>query len=275
MKLNRELLSLLQILNYFNDNYNKSNIHKISVNKLIHDAKELDLSDLIISSIDRNLFSSLSNLISLDLSYCKLDALNYHAFKGCCNLEKLNLNNNCLLYLTKDNFSGLERLRILDLSYNSIVDLKNNQFMDLISLQELNLSNNSISSLQEQVSHEVFFGLNNLRKLRLCNNKIEEINDFSFKFLSNLKLVNVKGNPIKIATQSAINHLDTFVIDFDLISDQLKNQLRAYEQMRDEEYDGRKEKYIRPKCFPCISSNEDDDWRFDLDFGIDTSYSSD
>ncbi|XP_046383215.1 SLIT and NTRK-like protein 2 [Ischnura elegans] len=168
-----------------------------------NNAEHLDLSDNLFKHIPRNFFSSLTSLVSLNLSKNPLLGWEEGAFSELSHLEVLDLSLTHLLHLRPDSFVKnlakdlglfsqgstsaekvinntnnkasnysfhilhLKTLKVLDLSKAGILSLPNNTFSGTPSLEKLDLSNNILRMLDLNMlkAH-----LHNLTYLDLSNN---------------------------------------------------------------------------------------------------------
>ncbi|XP_018327419.1 leucine-rich repeat-containing protein 70 isoform X2 [Agrilus planipennis] len=181
--------------------------------------QNLDVSLNKISRLQPYQFKNFSSLVTLNLSYNRIDDLPRDAFRG-LNVERLYLSNNKLSAIPFQIFAPMPHLRILDLSYNSlvtvldhffkfnryievlllnnnkIVKLTSNALADLTELKQLTLSNNSLV----YISKGLFDSLANLRELNLANNPITNLASGTFRALNKLEILNLSGNKIKQLT---------------------------------------------------------------------------
>ncbi|CAH1963121.1 unnamed protein product [Acanthoscelides obtectus] len=89
----------------------------------------------------------------------------------------------------------------LDLSYNDIISIGSNVFMNLKNMTTLILSHNDL----EKIDPDVFKGfdkdgkpspLNNLKELRLGNNKIRSLNPDVTDHITELEILDLSNNPL-------------------------------------------------------------------------------
>ena len=113
-------------------------------------------------------YSICPNLLSLDLSFNKIESLSDNFVNSCKCLTNLNLSNN-LLECLPECFSSSPNLTKISLSNNRLTSLPTS-FMNSLTLENLNISYNKIEKLQP-------FRFNNLRYLNISNNQIAELPD--------------------------------------------------------------------------------------------------
>ncbi|XP_029172426.1 leucine-rich repeats and immunoglobulin-like domains protein 1 [Nylanderia fulva] len=98
-----------------------------------------------IASIPNGVFSKFSCLVSLNLDYNEIKALQTDVFQGLKSLQMLRLRGNNVMTIELSAFRGLTALRTIDLQGNSLRELPKNIFADLTSLSQLDLTNNNIT----------------------------------------------------------------------------------------------------------------------------------
>ncbi|XP_062343224.1 leucine-rich repeat and immunoglobulin-like domain-containing nogo receptor-interacting protein 4a [Osmerus eperlanus] len=131
------------------------------------DCQLLNLTYNKIKTLERQQFSSLTQLWDLDLSDNILNMIEAEAFLGLQNLLTLRIARNRLKIIPVGVFSGLTRLRLLDISQNEILVLLDFTFRDLAALQRIEAGENDLV----YVSQRAFTGLSSLQELHLdhCN----------------------------------------------------------------------------------------------------------
>ena len=116
------------------------------------------------------MLAKLTNLESLDLSYCQLKFLPPLTFSSLSGMKKISLKENSL--------DGESLWQIFD------------ELSKIPNLEEISMENCEIQNLPEITS-----GFENLIKLNLENNKIKSLPGFIAR-LPNLKWIGLSGNPI-------------------------------------------------------------------------------
>lgn len=179
-------MSALQLRNNKLGSINSSIFH------LCANVKDLDLQRNQINSIDEGAFRSMKELKFLTLSDNKLRSVPA-ATRNLPNLIELDLSKNKINALHCDNFANITKLQRLKLSANSISALPSCVFKDVTKLQVLKLQNNSISQLNGAFK----MYLPNLKQLHLNSNKLEAINQGEFGGLRSLQNLSLHSNQIK------------------------------------------------------------------------------
>jgi Leucine-rich repeat (LRR) protein len=198
--------------------------------------RKLVLSHNQLKTLEDQLFSNLTALVHMDLSYNQIDSLNLNpaAFEDCCkNFTVLRLQHNklqkidveILKLLTVDFYDDryfYSHVQYVDISYNEFTELEisrnvedlnaaNNQIKRLTVeagslIWSLDLSNNSFENLHD---NDLFY-LESLVELDLSNNYLGPLNISTFSKLSKLVALNLRGTNI-----SAIQ-LEAFSFEFDI-----------------------------------------------------------
>ncbi|KAG5864266.1 hypothetical protein JTB14_012519 [Gonioctena quinquepunctata] len=186
---------------------------------LPHDVITIDLGINRLTTLHKNAFRSLSQLVELDLFDNKLDHLPDNIFAHLESLKYLNrmrvipetlldklelledldLSNNLLEIIPKFAFMDLVSLRRLFLVENNITILPTGVFDKLVNLEQLNLRKNQISHL----SPYLFDKLQSLKILHLTNNKISQISSNDFKKLTNIIELHLGQNFISDLPENA------------------------------------------------------------------------
>ncbi|XP_034018791.1 toll-like receptor 5 isoform X2 [Thalassophryne amazonica] len=127
----------------------------------------LDISKNDIFSLQRAIFSHLSDVMIIDLYKNKINRINRNAFDGLQgHLLLLNLSSNLIGEIHSYTFTNLTQLLLLDLSYNHIGVLGYKAFSSLPNLKNLFLTGNSLRNLGHPAT------LPNLKILLLADNKL-------------------------------------------------------------------------------------------------------
>ncbi|XP_053373490.1 uncharacterized protein LOC123531432 isoform X2 [Mercenaria mercenaria] len=127
----------------------------------------LNLSACQIGRIDNKAFSSLYNLVSLDIGYNEITKITGNVFQDLIHLRDLNLNGN--IYLRK----------IFPTAFRTLKRLKNLQI---------------VGTSLKRISAYTFSDLN-MKTIDISNNGIEEIEDYAFNNTS-VQKINMEGNRI-------------------------------------------------------------------------------
>nr|AAW69372.1 TLR22 [Takifugu rubripes] len=179
-------MSALQLQN------NKLGSINSSVFHLCTNVKDLDLQRNQINSTDEGAFRSMKELKVLTLSDNRLQSVPV-ATRNLPNLMKLDLSKNKINALHCDDFANITKLRHLKLNANLISALPSCVFKEVTKLEVLKLQNNSISQLN--TAFKMY--LPNLKQLHLNSNKLVAINHGEFGGLRSLQNLSLHSNQIK------------------------------------------------------------------------------
>eukprot|EP00057_Strongylocentrotus_purpuratus_P015651 XP_011670125.1 PREDICTED: slit homolog 3 protein-like [Strongylocentrotus purpuratus] len=160
---------------------------------------QLVLSYNKIATIEPNFFDGMQALKVLKIDYNGVRSINTGKHTWTINLTELYLSGNLLTVISKFAFLGLQNLTLLDLSYNkrlsiirlsSFTGLNNIHTVDLSrcnleSLQKLNLSGNNL----KQIRTGLLTGLGQIRSITLDGNIIAYLDEGTF--LNNSRLTNL------------------------------------------------------------------------------------
>ncbi len=184
---------------------NKENLKKILTDNI--KVKSLYLNNNLFTSIDTDSFKEIEMLKFLDLHNNKIHMLPLKLIESLNDLTYLDLSNNLFEYFEQHNYSddheGLQEQYDIVISKNnsSLTHLKlnDNLIVDLdllylntsvfATLKELDLCVNFIETIR-------LIKLELLESLKLCKNRIKEINENSFLSLKNLKYLDLSENNI-------------------------------------------------------------------------------
>ena len=162
--------------------------------------RTLDLSNNNIVDLSKS--SSLpGSLRTLDLSNNNIADLRNSSFGELSYLSELNLGYNSLIQLPEDVFRTNYKLQRLDLSFNHIIQIPSLPR----SLRTLNLRDNNIVN----ISNSPFWGVSELSKLDLSQNKIREctLNDMQ-NTMGNLNLSSNELSIISFNLTPSLTYLD-------------------------------------------------------------------
>lgn len=205
------------------------------LSSVFSNAKELktvDLSHNQINRIDPFAFDEAQHLTDLNLSHNNLITLDNRTFSTLTNLERLDLGYNSIEIIENMLFDNLKRMKILNLDKNRLHRLPCQLFNQLKSVESLNLTENSLgefntSCVQSEKLFSVFidqnrlvnltlspnvseihaagniikwisidFHLQNITKMDLAQNHIENIPEVISQLSSSLKALNVSDNSV-------------------------------------------------------------------------------
>lgn len=196
-------------INTFNAHWGPGKALEMTDSSLLglKELKTLDLADNNIRTLPENLFCSLGNLHTLNLTRNRIRSSERLGFGspstrecGSSDLINLDISHNELRSLSENpGFSSLRRLQQLDLRYNNISDVSGEALAGLVSLRVLNLANNKIESLPQGL----FAGSRELREVHLHNNSLFSLAKGLFHRLEQLLVLDLSGN------QLASGHIDS------------------------------------------------------------------
>uniref|UniRef100_A0A336MVZ7 CSON004955 protein n=1 Tax=Culicoides sonorensis TaxID=179676 RepID=A0A336MVZ7_CULSO len=153
----------------------------------------LDISFNQLDDLGSKNFESQEKLYILMLNDNQLISLKKDAFRGLKELVELNLSNNRIEEIHHTAFNDLIKLIRLDMSNNQVVRLDGGVLRHLVSLDNLNFRNNQILDVpyEDNLEHLV-----KLSQLDLSANFIENVNNYSFDQMHQLRLLNLSRNVI-------------------------------------------------------------------------------
>ncbi|XP_078366402.1 uncharacterized protein LOC144650576 [Oculina patagonica] len=130
-------------------------------------AWSLTLAENEIDHLPAGIFQKLSVINYVDLSYNNLQSIPDRAFSACRNLTQLFLDYNQISWIDRQTFTGLVNLRRLMITKNKLTYISSYTFADT-PLQFLMLHGNAIKNIEGKG----FQGLSNLQILTLFNNPL-------------------------------------------------------------------------------------------------------
>lgn len=176
----------------------------------------LDLTGNNLVTIGHEEFSKagLVNLQKVYISRCRLKTIERYAFRHLINLVELDLSYNFLNAVPSQSFDSITELRELKLNGNPIHRIAANAFIHLSQLVRLDLSECRISIIEPNA----FKGLErSLERLKLDENKLSEVDAYSFTVLRKLKGLELAGNPWNCSCE--LRPLRQWMIRFNVPSD--------------------------------------------------------
>eukprot|EP00095_Tigriopus_kingsejongensis_P011078 maker-scaffold23_size669530-snap-gene-5.24 protein:Tk11078 transcript:maker-scaffold23_size669530-snap-gene-5.24-mRNA-1 annotation:"toll " len=201
-------------------NLEHNHILTLEANTFQYQAQHLQilyLSHNRIENLHPKAIHNLSFLNSLSLDHNQLRNLHRNALRNCSTLQDLALHNNLLREIPKS-VRSLPLLRTLDLGGNGIKHVKNDSLKGLSHLYGLRLADNGLEYIDQDafatvpnlqvlnLAHnkmekdnlhmKVLFPLQELRVLRLDNNRLEDINGL-LQSQSELLWLNVSANRLQ------------------------------------------------------------------------------
>ncbi|TMW49490.1 hypothetical protein DOY81_005444 [Sarcophaga bullata] len=144
--------------------------------KHFHKLRRLKLKSNNIQQLPLGIFHHLKQLETLDLRYNRISHLPTHIFQGLYKVQWLFLGSNRLETIpVKEMSIHLPQLEWLNLSEN-LLTLFNMKFPRMLLLYELNLNGNLITHIHPKA----FWGLENIRDIRLINNPLKHLSGDTF-----------------------------------------------------------------------------------------------
>ena len=178
--------------------------------------QELNMADCGFDSLDKNIFSSLTELKTLGLYRNNLSELPVELIKNNIQLEQLTIGRNKLTFLDDEVFRPLPKLKMLKLYKNEIKELPANIFKNNKELVELRINSNQLKRLPAGI----FDNNTKLEYLSISFNSIAALHEKIFRPLTKLQKFKASGNQIRKLPDNLFSHFP------DLIELRLKeNQL--------------------------------------------------
>nr|XP_033785855.1 CD180 antigen [Geotrypetes seraphini] len=174
--------------------------------------ENLDFSFNALSALYSFTFSSLKELVYLDLTRCQVNWVFDEAFQSNPNLQTIVLIGNQLMYLADTAFAGPISLKHLFLTQTGLTSLLLVPMHNLDNLETLDIGSNPISVMQLLDS----FPIKNLRHLDFQLNGIEKILTKDVEILrqiTNLSL-SLKGNSLKYIEPKAFYSNNFYSLNF-------------------------------------------------------------
>lgn len=186
---------------------------------------EISITSHQIENLNFNIFSTLNNLIRLDLSRNNIKTFSENSSKKSstlASLKSLNLRDNKIQDLKGFSTWTFTNLTELDLSFNPIVDLDAPAFNKTAQLQTLKLSATNLTSIHEKTfwpltqlntlnlsgadiinhySSRQFSKNQQLKSLDLSNNQLIEV-PFALRAISSIQNLTLNGNMMTSLRQS-------------------------------------------------------------------------
>ncbi|KAH8372180.1 hypothetical protein KR093_010472 [Drosophila rubida] len=186
--------------------------------------QEVHLNHNKIGQISNKTFIGLSAVTVLNLRGNLISELHQGTFAPLLKIEELNLGENRIGYLDPKAFDGLKQLRILYLDDNALTAVPDPVLLQAMpSLAELFLGMNSLMTLQpgafqdlkgltrlelkgaslQNVSHDSFRGLAELRALDLSDNRLARIPTLALSQLLRLEQLSLGQNDFELVGEGA------------------------------------------------------------------------
>lgn len=173
----------------------------------------LNLININLTILDRNLLIGLQNLISLDIKGT-IKQIAFDAFVEIPNIRRIKLSNCSIEFVSMDSFYEIHSLEYLDLSYNQLQELPLGLFDQQFSLKVLILNNNQLTNLPDGI----FKAIPNLVLIRLdmnpldcsCNMKSWDISLMT-KELKKIKKLSCKWDHLKKGYNCSIKSSTAYI----------------------------------------------------------------
>lgn len=159
-----------------------------------------------------------ANLITLDVSFNRIQKLGAMNFLSQKHMSILNVSNNEIESLDKDVFKGMKTLTVLDVSSNHLEDISKSAFTELIHLEVLLLQDNRLVSFEP----ELFKHQSKLKVLQLDDNQLLEIPADNLAHTPKLERLSMSRNLVEFIEEESIpnlNCLKVLALDSNVISD--------------------------------------------------------
>ncbi|XP_076805622.1 vasorin-like [Clavelina lepadiformis] len=180
-------LKSLRLLSLSSNRLNDS-AFKPSLFLQLKQLQNLELSDNRLTSIPRNAFAGMPNVVRIYLENNKISSIDRDALKNMSNLLELKLSNNRLSDFPK--IVACPALSRLCLGGNELVRLRPDGLRQ-VNLEHLELSRNRLN----QLPSTFFGGLSNMRVLDISSNQIHRVPQI-ISNMTSLQTLNLSHNPI-------------------------------------------------------------------------------
>lgn len=202
----------------------------------------LQIMNVGVRSLFPETFKNALDLKQLQLYGNQLKRLSSYTFIHAENLLSIDASNNHISNIQSKAFYGLEKLEKISLDNNEISMLNDEVFLPLISLQEIYLGKNKLTIIPAQLFSSVH---NQLQKIFLNNNKINDISYYAFHELPKLRFLNLEGNncvnknfvnhkitensAVQLELKKCVKNFNKVLNDDHKILKKLKEDLRSFE----------------------------------------------
>ena len=155
--------------------------------------RTLILKDGGFSSLTRQLFMPLSDLISLDLSFDNITTLDSDVFQDLSNLQYLNIDSNQISELPETGLLyNMKSLNYFSIEQNNLTRVPVNIFEGAVNLTYLDIANNKLEYLPE----DIFRTTKYLREIYLNNNQLTTLPKTLFWKLRDLNSLHLEKNKL-------------------------------------------------------------------------------
>ncbi|XP_060518178.1 toll-like receptor 6 [Cylas formicarius] len=166
--------------------------------------KILKLSGNNLKTLNPEVFRDVQELRTLECRGCALKTLHKEIYDYLPQLTHLDLGDNEIQSIAIQDLQALKSLRHLRLDGNEITVINDNVFIYQASLRKLNLGCNEIS----RIGNKAFTQLFNLTELDLRFNRLEHVYGIFEPILSNLELLILSGNHLKLHSLTELSSMD-------------------------------------------------------------------
>ena len=177
---------------YLGDNQIEELVFPQNCQDLTNSIKELDIHNNRLKDVSFLTNCKFSSLKKLNLARNYISYLHHHAFSGVISLSTLILNANPILAISRFAFNGLDNLNNLHL--NDLSNLGNITYNDFANLSNLCYLGLQRSPKLANLNYKMLKHFTKLQSLDLSDNNLTHIDVRIFKFLKNLKHLNLSGN---------------------------------------------------------------------------------
>lgn len=207
----------------------------------------LYLNDNKITSIKTNSIKNLTKLTTLRLQNNAIVNIESNSFSTMTALHNIDISNNAIEEIHKQTFLNNSKLSVVDMSNNKIKQLPKalfkNKTISTFSITSNFLNGNLTQGMLDglalitnldlsyqqltTIGNYAFLGLKDLKNLLLNNNKINLIQDKSFKTLDNLIELNLAHNELSIFTvcKDCLPNLEVLILNNNFITQITKDEL--------------------------------------------------
>ncbi|KAF2878694.1 hypothetical protein ILUMI_27473 [Ignelater luminosus] len=168
----------------------------------VENVQELALSGDNLENIDKDAFTSFTELTRLEIKRNKINLIP-GLFDHLSKLQFLDLSGNELASLPHGIFGNLTDLKLLYLRSNNITSITSNAFKDLVQLNLLELSCNNL----EYIDENAFHNLENLKSISLSENKLRDLPEDLFRNCKSISEIIMYRNPGLILPNGLFSNL--------------------------------------------------------------------
>ncbi|KAG5880820.1 hypothetical protein JTB14_019464 [Gonioctena quinquepunctata] len=248
-------LSSLKYL-YLSSNY-LTDIPDTVFQNFCYTLKALSLSGNHFTRIPSNALQNCSRISHFNMAFNKIYDIDENDFSNWgYNIRSLILADNRITSLKGRIFADLQELRELSLSFNPLRQIDKDVFVGLESLESLEIS---FGFDTNELYHEMFAPLANLKWLSIDNNNFNEIAPASFNSLPELKYLNLENNeiefiPVKLLKSSVHSQLRDIRFSDNKITLIETGTFQSLNSLETISLTNNKIKYLQSKSFVNLSN---------------------